>query len=96
MIEQTQCCPQGFLEPLRAVPHHSQAAASGGAIFWKGCQEQSANRLERLQHGPDIVLLIGGPGEEMKHRPVVPDGIGMLGQGGCEDGGLQLPHRSGA
>lgn len=30
----------------------------------------------------------------MKHRPVMPDGIGMVGQGGREDVGLQPLHRS--
>lgn len=60
MAEQQKCSPQGFLKPLRDIPHHRQATASGGANFCKGCQEKSATRLDRLQQGPDIGLLQAG------------------------------------
>jgi hypothetical protein len=74
---------QGRDEAGRVVAHHVEAAAPRGAVGGEGADEDApARRDGALQH-VDVGGPVGGLGEEMKHGPVVPEGVA---RGGREAG----------
>ena len=70
------------------------AQAQGLWMWLRAPADEGQVAVRRLPPMGWPAVLISGAGEEMKHRPVMPDLIGLVGQGGREDVGLQPLHRS--
>jgi len=94
-LEQLEVRAELAVKLLRAVPHHLQTAALGGAVWCERGHHHVATSANRGTHLLHIPLTIGNLGQEVKHSSVVPDVIRGGRQGRVEDIGLQPRHACG-
>ena len=74
------------------IAHHREPTAAGWPVLGKRGYDHQTARPDRAKH----LLHIGSPildtGQEMEHRAIVPDIVGVLWQFGAQDIGFQPLH----
>lgn len=94
MFDQFEGIAELGVQRIGRIPHHREPAALHRPVRPGHRDDDVTARAHGLAHLRDVGMALLGRGHEMKDGPVVPDVVGLCGQGKLSDVSYKPSHEA--